>query len=962
MHCGDASLVTTCHFLQQTATSFDSFSQYLFRFDKTNMNITTEKTLRLMLKRGIPMDAVKQRADMAGIDMRVVLQQQQQQQHQEQGQQVVLLQHQEDEEQTNTPKESPCSLSPALISKYKRMLKIGVSLPAVQQLAFVEGGYDPEHIARIFESVLAVDARKRRHGHHGRAEGATSGQQDESCTDYRPMAYSTMASRKRAHSKAKLVKYRRMMKVGVPISAVEQCILLDQSRGCHSTSHGHVSDEDKENEENLKIILKKIRQLQEDNMTNNSNNYFSVTEKGVRIYSSSKSYYLAALVRKMVQTVQSGTSKVVSIKQEGEEMDIEHEILYHALGALQGVQVALDDFNSTIDCDNGTYSDAEIKIKRHAFVEIAKSLSIRLLPSTLKDHVSIPGLDELIAHICSRYKEKIAHTKQQLEEGSYDFDSLAYLYQPGSKVVAKNIGGGSGDGGTSGGAVDMMCLVAWNRYEMGMSSSGKAVKAFKACFKYIVALSPSEATIVEVVEEMPFFQGCRQVMDPHLTFVPLGAYTVAQQNRLMKNFTNRGKTYNEVALCGSFAHMDYQKGSFFFKQHSMGLGLLGGNSTGKVNSFAAGLASDGRIIIDAQGAYEHGHTLSFGYDPMVMGIKYKFKEYQLYAHSMAQPNTSKTDTSAAINETILVFDKVPERYLPIVWPYVVGFSLTMKAWGDVLVDGMTRIQWKKDMFDCLVLPESYKRMIKALVKNKPTSFQDLVEGKGQGTVFLMYGSPGVGKTLTAEAIAEVLQKPLYSISMGSMGTTARELEGNLTFIMNMSAKWDALILLDEADSFLETRSSNSSLERNAMVCVMLKLVEYFSGILFLTSNRIDSIDPAFLTRITLALHYDSLDENARKRIWENLLIKSGYENSVQNGTIDMGRLAKVPLNGREIKNALRLAISIAAEDDGTTLSQKTLTEMVNIVHDCKQRIEKSFSSDHSTKAKKERRCRGFKLW
>lgn len=84
--------------------------------------------------------------------------------------------------------------------------------------------------------------------------------------------------------------------------------------------------------------------------------------------------------------------------------------------------------------------------------------------------------------------------------------------------------------------------------------------------------------------------------------------------------------------------------------------------------------------------------------------------------------------------------------------------------------------------------------------------------------------------------------------MGTLGTTADELERRLSEILHVSQRWDALVLLDEADSFLEARSSHSPLERNAMVSVMLRLVEYHRGILFLTSNRIDSIDPAFQTR------------------------------------------------------------------------------------------------------------------
>ena len=58
-----------------------------------------------------------------------------------------------------------------------------------------------------------------------------------------------------------------------------------------------------------------------------------------------------------------------------------------------------------------------------------------------------------------------------------------------------------------------------------------------------------------------------------------------------------------------------------------------------------------------------------------------------------------------------------------------------------------------------------------------------------------------------------------------------------------------------------------------MVSVMLRLVEYHRGILFLTSNRIESFDPAFQSRITLALRYEPLNLEGRVQVWENLLLK-----------------------------------------------------------------------------------------
>ena len=115
---------------------------------------------------------------------------------------------------------------------------------------------------------------------------------------------------------------------------------------------------------------------------------------------------------------------------------------------------------------------------------------------------------------------------------------------------------------------------------------------------------------------------------------------------------------------------------------------------------------------------------------------------------------------------------------------------------------------------------------------------------------------------------------------------------------------------------------------------MLRLVEYHRGILFLTSNRIDSLDPAFQTRITLALRYDALDVEGRTQVWRNLLLKSGE--SLDN--IDAKALAETALNGREVKNALRLAMALAADEDGV-LSQELLLETVEVVNGHKQSMK-----------------------
>ena len=88
------------------------------------------------------------------------------------------------------------------------------------------------------------------------------------------------------------------------------------------------------------------------------------------------------------------------------------------------------------------------------------------------------------------------------------------------------------------------------------------------------------------------------------------------------------------------------------------------------------------------------------------------------------------------------------------------------------------------------------------------------------------GPPGTGKTLTAEGISELLKCPLYMVSAGELGTDPRYLETELLKILDICHTWGAILLLDEADVFLERRSLHD-IHRNSLVGVFLRQLEYF---------------------------------------------------------------------------------------------------------------------------------------
>lgn len=110
----------------------------------------------------------------------------------------------------------------------------------------------------------------------------------------------------------------------------------------------------------------------------------------------------------------------------------------------------------------------------------------------------------------------------------------------------------------------------------------------------------------------------------------------------------------------------------------------------------------------------------------------------------------------------------------------------------------------------------------------------------------------MGKTCTAECIAELVKKPLYPITCGDLGSTAEEVEKNLKKHFTLASTWDCVMLLDEADVFLAKRKTED-LHRNSIVSVFLRMLEYYKGLLFLTTNRVGAFDEAFKSRVHISL-------------------------------------------------------------------------------------------------------------
>ncbi|EPE26314.1 P-loop containing nucleoside triphosphate hydrolase [Glarea lozoyensis ATCC 20868] len=259
-------------------------------------------------------------------------------------------------------------------------------------------------------------------------------------------------------------------------------------------------------------------------------------------------------------------------------------------------------------------------------------------------------------------------------------------------------------------------------------------------------------------------------------------------------------------------------------------------------------------------------------------------------------------------------------------PSVRGYCLTAKIWAEFDVEKVSRITWSTDVFARLVLPRGTKEIIRAFVQEQLShddGFDDIVSGKGLGFIMLLSGEPGVGKTLTAESVAEEMCQPLYAMSAGELGETAAEVEEQLEMVLELTAKWNAILLLDECDMFLEARTT-ADIRRNRLISIFLRKLEYYRGVMFLTSNRIDDFDPAFESRIHLTIHYPALDTASRLHIWRTFVENGNSENGLSDREIE--KLATIEMNGRQIKNTVKTG-RLLSKQQNKPLSLKHL-EMV----------------------------------
>ncbi|EPV7678085.1 ATP-binding protein [Escherichia coli] len=241
------------------------------------------------------------------------------------------------------------------------------------------------------------------------------------------------------------------------------------------------------------------------------------------------------------------------------------------------------------------------------------------------------------------------------------------------------------------------------------------------------------------------------------------------------------------------------------------------------------------------------------------------------------------------------------------------FDLSLQDFIWIHANNVEPYKYDKELPKKMVLSEDHRDLLDILTTDISAFTSDIVEGKSAGNIIMCVGSPGLGKTLTAEVYAEVIERPLYSIHAGALGTNADDIEKNLRTILTRAKRWNCVLLLDEADVFVMQRGA--SLTQNAIVAEFLRTLEYFDGLMFMTSNRGNDIDEAIIPRCAAIIHYDVPEKSDAQKIWK--IMGENFGVNIPDELVRSLVSTYPELPPRDIKMLLRLALRMSVKEQGS---------------------------------------------
>ncbi|KAJ3542043.1 hypothetical protein NM208_g4314 [Fusarium decemcellulare] len=355
-------------------------------------------------------------------------------------------------------------------------------------------------------------------------------------------------------------------------------------------------------------------------------------------------------------------------------------------------------------------------------------------------------------------------------------------------------------------------------------------------------------------------------------------------------------------------------------------------------------------------------------------------------NNMAETDNFIVDSTTRTIETDASKQKLTPEDLSLLPSRLFVYSLRHRKFVNADIENLKQPPVMSNPFDELKISTPHKQLIRSVVQDhfdkksiqrelqteglEPME-QDFIRGKGKGLVILLHGAPGVGKTATAEAVAYAHRKPLFPITCGDLGIDPIIVESSLSRIFRLANLWDCVLLLDEAEIFLSQREKkDDNLQRNALVSIFLRTLEYYPGILFLTTNRVGVLDEALNSRVHVSISFPYLNLDQTVALFEMNLKRSGM---IADQRVARTKQPKISIrsheiiefakfhynnrpnksspwwNGRQIRNAFQIATSLAyvdnpddSDDSTRYLGRYHFDKVLGLIRDYEQYRESLF--------------------
>ena len=167
--------------------------------------------------------------------------------------------------------------------------------------------------------------------------------------------------------------------------------------------------------------------------------------------------------------------------------------------------------------------------------------------------------------------------------------------------------------------------------------------------------------------------------------------------------------------------------------------------------------------------------------------------------------------------------------------------------------------------------------------------------RAQQASICFHGEPGTGKTAFAHHLAKELDKPLMLRRVSDLVSPyVGETEQNLARVFREAEREQAILFLDEGDSFLRDRSLAHHSWEVTQTNELLTQMEHYDGIFILATNRLDNLDPAAMRRFDFHVHFKSLTLEQKWRLFRTIVPQAGekHRSRLDEMILNLGHFAK----------------------------------------------------------------------